>query len=401
MKDLNISSSLTNISDKYIEEAREMPLEAHVGYIPPQKSFWQKLSGVVNSPVGVACVCAIVAFGVLSGIIFAGQNPPSPTPPAGIGGDTSSPQPEHDSNIHIDPDYTQPTDGDGENSPNQIPNKIPNQVIDKSFNFDFSFTIDEGGVFKRGETYNIQTSITNIGSDITYTGSSTEFFAEATLIRHSGQTYIPEDLVGYEISALFPISDDYVTKTIPTGYKSLRTGVFHIPDSVPVGQYDLKISYKNEYIIYENAVSIYDEERFAFAYEGIDPFPDSHVFNVGGSIQISASVTNLGDAFMVYEDHSDSFVPRVKFVCRATGYTIHATTSQSDDITTFEVAKGQVGKSFYFADIPEDADAGVYDLVLSYSNESRTFYQVVEIIRWKESEKSETNQEKHKANGYW
>ncbi len=386
MKKLNIATALTDINDNYINEAAVMPRAiASV----PKVGFWQRLSHAVNSPLGVACICAIVAFGVLSGIVFAGQNPPdSPNPPAGVGGDTSSPQLEHDSNIHIDPDHTQPTDTEGQNPSHNI--------IDKSFNFDFSFTIDEGGVFKRGETYNIQTSITNTGNEITYTGSSTEFFAEATLIRHSGQTYAPEDLVGFEISALFPISDDYVTKTIPTGYTSLRTGHFFIPDSAPIGQYDLKISYKNEYIIYENAVSIYDEERFAFAYEGIDPFPDGNVYAAGGNLEISASVTNIGDAFMVYEDHSDSFVPTVKFVCRSTGYTFHATTSQSDDITTFEVATGQVGKAFYFADIPEDADAGVYDLVLSYSNESRTFYEVIQIVRIGVGE-DETTQEKHKV----
>ena len=352
MKRLNIASTFTNISEQYIQEAYDMPRDTQATYIPPRRTFWQRFSYAVNSPLGVACICAVVALGVLAGIVAAGQNAsPNPPSPAGPGRDTNV--------------YTGETTPAGD---------------DHSRYFDFSYEIDDLGMFKRGTTYNIKTTITNTGSEITYTGSSTNFFAEATLIYHGGQTAQVEHLIGFEIQAMFPINNDYVTKKIPTGETRQHTGHFIIPDTAPVGQYDLKLSYKNEYIVYKNAVSVYDEERFSFAYGDIDTDPTSiGQFNAGGSITLVASVTNLGDVF-TFEGPSDGFVPSMKFVCRGTGYTFHATTSQSDDIATFEVASGQVGKTFYFADIPEDADAGEYDLVLSYGNESRTFYQVIEVV---------------------
>ena len=354
MKKLNISQSLTGIYDAYIEEALEMPL----GASPHHKhSFWQKLSAAVNSPIGVACICVLVAAGVLAGIIVAGHSG-SPTQPSGFPHGSTTPQ-------------------DTQN------------IQDKTYYFDMSYGFENGPALKRGGTYNITTTITNKGIEFTYTGSGTEFFADATLIYHGGQTYQYEELVGYEIPAMFPITDDYVTKKIPTGETRRATGHFIIPDSIPVGQYDLKLSYKNEYVIFENAVTIYDEERFSFAYKDLDTNPPAQPFYAGGNLVLSASVTNIGESFMVNEDHSDSFVPSVKFVCRATGYTFYATTSQSDDITSFIVEKGTKGISHYFADIPEDADTGEYDLVLSYSNESRTFYQAIEVVRIDEKDTTE------------
>lgn len=355
MKKLNIASSITNIDDTYIQEALDMPM-TEADSIPQKRTFWQKLSDVVNSPWGVACVCAVVALGVLVGIVAAGRNAPSATPPIGFGGDTNEPQhPPHEETIA--------TEGNAEN-------------------FAMIYFFENGTSLKRGETYNIQTTIQNNGKSFTYSGSSTGFFAEATLIYHSGQTAQVESLIGFEINAMFPITDDYVKDfEIPTGKVHKHTGHFIIPADAPVGQYDLKLSYKDEYVIYKNAVNIYGENRFAFTYEGLDTIPSGiGQFNAGGSLTLTASVTNLGESFKVYEDHSDSFVPTVKFVCRETGYTFHATTPQSDDITTFIVGELETGTSFYHADIPEMADAGVYDLVLSYSNESRTFYEVLTVV---------------------
>ena len=346
MKKLNIASTLTNISDSYIEEARDMPL-AKKDSPMPKISFWQKLSDIVNSPLGVACICAVVALGVLAGIVVAGRNA-SGNPSHGVLG--------------------QPSQTHEENS----------SITDNAPNFNMSFTNQQGGMFKRGETYTITTHITNVGEAFTYSGSSSEFFAEATLIYHSGQTYQPEHPIGYEISGNFAITEDYVVDyPIPTGKTGTSTGTFFIPDDAPVGQYDLKLSYGDEYEIYTNAVSIYDEERFAFAYQDLTPVSANVGFSRGGSLTLTASVTNLGESFKVYEDHSDSFVPTVKFVCRATGYTFYATTPQSDDIITFIVGELETGTSFYHARIPEDADVGYYDLVLSYGTESRTFYEVI------------------------
>ena len=423
-----IFAYMTDIDDKYIEEAA-YPMTA-IQSVPQKISFGSKLSHAINHPVGVAVICGIVSLGVLAGIIWAGQNPPSGTPvtpPVGGTSDATEANPEDSLDIllpdtanaetsaateaeteieteteattetetEIETETEAMTEAEAETeSQTEADTQASAPILDSSPNFDFSFSIDDGGVLKRGQTYNIRTTITNTGEAFTYSGSSTDFFAEAILIYHSGHAYDGSgDADPYEIQGMFPMADDYMENIIvSTGQSRILTGVFHIPADAPIGQYDLNLSYKGEYTVYENAVSIYSEERFAFAHEGIDPFPDGNVYNVGGYVTITASVTNLGESFKVYEDYYDSFVPTVKFVCRNTGYVIHASTPKSDDIGTFIVGELETGKAIYFADIPEDADAGIYDLVLSYSDESRTFYEVIQIVRVEIGE-GETNQD--------
>lgn len=363
MKKLNIATALTNINDQYINEAAEMPRAV----APVSKvSFWSRLSHAANSPVGVACICAVVALGVLGGIIWAGRNAPTGTPiTPPVGGTSSLTEGNPEDSLNLP---SNDTDAD---------TKATTPVDDHSPNFDFTFVIDEGGVFKRGQTYNITTSVTNTGKAFTYSGSSSDFFAEATLIYHSGQTYAYEHPIGCELQGMFPVTDDYMEDiAVPTGKVGKNTGHFIIPEDAPIGQYDLKLSYKGEYTIYENAVSIYSEERFAFAYEGIGPIPEED--NVGpfvdGWIIFSASVTNLGDPFT-----AEGFFPTVTFICRDTGYKFNVKASPSDDIVELEVATNQTGKMTYCGYVPKDADVGIYDLVLSYGEERRTFNEVIRV----------------------
>lgn len=366
MKELNILTSLTNINDTWIDETAEMPVAVAVA---PRRSFWRRLSDAANSPVGVALICGVVALGVLAGIIAAGQNAPNtPTvnPPAGGSVSNPSNQTEPSNSLDLVPPDTA-----------EVEATLRPPLTDSSPNFDFSFTIDEGGVFKRGTTYNITTTLTNVGKAFTYSGSSTDFFAEATLLYHSGQTSAYEHPIGYEIQGMFPITDDYVENyEVVQGKTANRTGHFIIPDTAPTGQYDLKLSYKGEYVIYENAVSIYGEERFAFAYEDIGPIPEEDNVGpfVGGWIIFSASVTNLGAPFT-----AEGFFPTVTFVCRDTGYKFNVKASPSGDIVELEVATDQTGEMIYCGYVPDDADVGIYDLVLSYGEESRTFYEVIRI----------------------
>lgn len=58
------------ISDEYIREA-EIPENLDI-IVTEKHSFWQKLSHFMNSPVGVAMLCAVVSLSVLAAIVMAG-----------------------------------------------------------------------------------------------------------------------------------------------------------------------------------------------------------------------------------------------------------------------------------------------------------------------------------------
>ena len=78
------------ISDEYIREA-EIPEDLEV-IVTEKHSFWQKLSHFMNSPVGVAMLCAVVSLSVLAIIVMAGTGRWSGwQPPAGTHVENESP----------------------------------------------------------------------------------------------------------------------------------------------------------------------------------------------------------------------------------------------------------------------------------------------------------------------
>lgn len=88
MNGFDIFEKMTGVSDKFIEEAAEMPNpEAKV--IKTSRS--ERFSRFINGPVGVAMICGVVAVGVIVGIVAAGRAAGSPTPvnpSAGTSGQT-------------------------------------------------------------------------------------------------------------------------------------------------------------------------------------------------------------------------------------------------------------------------------------------------------------------------
>ncbi len=103
MKGDTAMKKLDLIRDEYIREA-EIP-EALDVIVTPKRGFWKGFSRFMNSPVGVAILCAVVSLGVLFAVVMAGQNgwdTPDPMTPAGSLSESGAPQTNHETEITFD-----------------------------------------------------------------------------------------------------------------------------------------------------------------------------------------------------------------------------------------------------------------------------------------------------------
>ncbi len=103
MKGDTAMKKLDLISDEYIREA-EIPEDLDV-IVTPKRGFWKGFSRFINSPVGVAILCAVVSLGVLFAVVMAGQNgwnTPDPMTPAGSLSESGAPQTNHETEITFD-----------------------------------------------------------------------------------------------------------------------------------------------------------------------------------------------------------------------------------------------------------------------------------------------------------
>ncbi len=117
--------------------------------------------------------------------------------------------------------------------------------------FDFYYNVQPyTSTFLLGESYEITTIVTNLGEPFTVTGSSMAFSAEAKLVHHDD----PEKVIQGE----FFYDDDVVTQEIATGQKGRHRGYFTIPTDAATGEYDLWLSYGEEYQVFEKALSVED-----------------------------------------------------------------------------------------------------------------------------------------------
>ena len=123
--------------------------------------------------------------------------------------------------------------------------------------------------------------------------------------------------------------------------------------------------------------------RFAFTYEFLDEegHPQSTATLLQGeSFTVNATVKNQGLPF-VYVGSSGGFCPDVRFVHYGEEKTtiIHGGIFLSTDVGTHLVEAGKVGYGCYFGQIPADAPAGDYDLILSYKNDEQVFTGVLTV----------------------
>lgn len=102
MKGDTAMKKLDLISDEYIREA-EIPEDLDV-IVTPKRGFWKGFSRFMNSPVGVAMLCAVVSLSVLFAVVMAGQNgweKPDPSTPAGSLAESESRQTNHETEITL------------------------------------------------------------------------------------------------------------------------------------------------------------------------------------------------------------------------------------------------------------------------------------------------------------
>lgn len=83
MNGFDIFEKMTNVNDKFIEEAAEMPSPASAAV---KTSRWERFSHFINSGWGVAMICGIVAIGVMAGILAASRAGGPEMPPIIPGG---------------------------------------------------------------------------------------------------------------------------------------------------------------------------------------------------------------------------------------------------------------------------------------------------------------------------
>ena len=321
MKILNIASTFTNINDLYIAEAAEMPYETAK---TPYEKRPNPIIHFFSSGFGVALLCLLVSAAVTVGIIAAGR---APDHPAG--------NPAHK-------------------------------------NFAFSYEIvparDE---YLYGNGFTVHTTVKNLGSAFTVTGSSTEFSADAWLVPHGTRDVFEAE---HSIRGLFASTDDYVTQRIDTGDEGHSSGFFTITREVAPGDYDLVLSYKGEYQVFEKAITVADIpwvlEDIKFS---IKSYPEKKEYVSGETVTLDFAVTGFDPT--LYSGLTDG-APLEQGYTLSAVLTLHG--RGKDDAAAIvgnvvwdkmaNLAVSSTAWAYYTADfrIPADADVGLYDLHLLY-----------------------------------
>ncbi len=340
MKNLNIASTLTDINELYIAEAADMPYAAAA--IPPKKQG-NAFIRFLNSGIGVAMICGIVAVGVTLGVLMMGWND-DPVSPAGTPATSTTAE-------------TTATTG--------------------SFAFSYDLTPVKD-LYEPGETITVTTEVENLGESFTVKGSSQAFHAAAWLIPHGSS-----DIHNAEgrINGNFAIREDYMTQTIETGDVGKHRGSILLPETAS-GIYDLVLSYGEEYQVFENAVRVGTAvtKSFAFSYS-ISPIKD--YYESGETITVTTEVENLGESFTV-KDSNQAFhaaawlVPHGSTDIRDVEGQINAIFEVDNDSVIQTIETGDIGRHTGSILLPETA-SGIYDLVLSYGDAYQVFENAVRV----------------------
>ncbi len=331
MKILNIASTFTHINDLYIAEAENMPYASAA--IPPKKRS-NAFVRFLNSGVGVAVICGIVAVGVTLGVLMMGWNA-DPVSPVG----TPTPPMTFDTN------------------------EIPKS-------FAFAYKLDpEKDVYEPGDTLTVTTGVKNLGEAFTVKGSSQAFHATAWLIPHGSSDIHQAD---GKIIGNFAVYDDYMIQKIQTGQIGTHRGSFLIPESAS-GMYDLVLSYKEEYRIFENAIQIgYGNESSSLSFVCTD-IPKEDRYAPGDSFVLNLTVKGYAPSIPAYDKEKPLALPPEPLYAKLL---LHGANS-TDGVTATEGVLYHAEAdpldpcltSLYFTlpfTLPQEASRGWYDLHLSY-----------------------------------
>ncbi|MBE6586159.1 MAG: hypothetical protein E7645_06510 [Ruminococcaceae bacterium] len=222
MSGLDIFEKMTNVNDKFIEEAAEMPnQELEVVRI----SRWERFSNFMNSGWGVAMICCLVAAAVMTGIVAAGR--------AGRPG-------------VISPGHNESTSGSGVENPRET-----NDKPDGRFTFDYRGISEQESVSKRDINFRFYASVTNVGETFTFENGPEHFYPDKVLFIHQGTDYVIEAVISEDVE---PVA------TVPTGTKGELTFVVYIPQEAEPGLYALRLAYGDESDTFYDVLTILNSE---------------------------------------------------------------------------------------------------------------------------------------------
>lgn len=345
MKRLNIASTFTDINELYIAEAADMP---YASAVIPKKQRGNAFTRFLNSGIGVAMICGIVAVGVTLGVLMMGWND---DPVAPVGNAVTSTAPE-----------TSAT------------------ATSFAFSYEIAPVKDD---YEPGETLTVTTKVENLGESFTVKGSSQAFHAAAWLIPH-GSTDI-HNAEG-KINGNFAIREDYVIQTIETGDIGHHRGSILLPETAS-GIYDLVLSYQGEYKVFESAVRVGKEslapQEVTFHCTDI---PKEDRYAPGDSFVLSVTVTAYAQGIPAYSKEKPlelsidplyaKLVPHGASndgcIIESQGVLYNADANFKDPSLT----------NLYFTlpfTLPQDAPRGWYDLHVSWAGEEALFSNQIHV----------------------
>ena len=354
MKGEILFEKMTGISDRYVNEA---------ALIPPAKSKssakqgFAALSRALNSGVGVACICFVVAIAAIVGMVAWGRMG-SGVGPGGNPSDTS-----------------------------EATSSLPEDC-----RFSFGYEPFISNLVRPGEHIYLETWVINEGEPFTFEGSSTGFVPAAALVHEE---------TGYRIQGEYVTARDIQRITVNTGDRGQINQGFFVPSSAPTGVYGLELSCDGESVIFPGVITVAEktetdlDETEPTETEQIEteterdydypPVEEGHPFSFGYELEtgfaipgdfleLTAWLINDGDPFSFVGDPY-SYQPQVTLYHMDSDYTIVALPAPTGvQPRPCNVLTGQKGANQYEIRIPTDAPTGEYGLRLSY-NDAEQIYE--------------------------
>ncbi len=228
MSGFDIFEKMTNVNDKFIDEAAEMP-SPELAVV--KTSRWERFSHFMNSGFGVAMICGIVAIGVMVGIIAAGRAGGPVAPPISTEGQTDGIS-NHDTS---------------ESDTHETTETSPVDTLTLNA-FSFEYDLSDNEILITEEIV-VVTTIINNGEAFTYFGTKTDFSAQGEFI------YSGDESIIIPCTARRNTTSER-TFTVETGQESSNRYTATFPVNVPGGTYHLRLYYQDTECIYENVLTV-------------------------------------------------------------------------------------------------------------------------------------------------
>lgn len=257
-----VFEKITDISDKFLEEAAFIP-ETEGYPVKSRRGLGNSgFSRFMNSGWGVAMICCLVAVATVAGILSWGHmaGTPANLPPAGTVGEDTDDSAESVDDTRPDPpelETTMPIIGEDFEPELSFSLGYMDSVY-------YDFSIDVKGL-QAGRSINLEITMTNKGEDFAYMGSTDSFHIEYAALVPSGGAY--EDGYACEIYD----NMNYGQVSVPLGRQGSYEATFHIPKDAPLGKYDLVVGFWSCEKVFEDVVIVMpdidlsEEEAIAFA----------------------------------------------------------------------------------------------------------------------------------------